>query len=137
MTGLRLYPVKTLEEARQYSPITLAYIGDAVYELLVRDVLIHEKNLPTHTLSKLSKCYVSAPAQSHIFDRIQNFFTEEELRIFKRGRNSKVSTVPKNASVADYKKATGLEAVFGFLHLIGKSDRMKEIFFEIIKEQQA
>lgn len=134
MTDLLMHAPKTLEEIKMYSPVTLAYIGDAVYELLVRDLLLSEKNLPSHILSKKSKSFVSANAQSCIYDSIIDFLNETEQEFFKKGRNTKITTVPKNMTVADYKKATGLEAIFGYLYLNGQNERIKEIFFKIIKQ---
>ena len=136
MTDLLLHTPKTMEEVKLYSPVTLAYIGDAVYELLVRDLLLSEKNLPSHILSKKSKSFVSANAQSMIYDRIVDFLNETEQEFFKKGRNAKISTIPKNMTVAEYKKATGLETIFGYLYLCGENERIKEIFFQIIKGEE-
>ena len=133
VNALSFYPPKTDIEARQYSPVTLAYIGDAVYETLVREHLIHEKSLPTHILSRRAKRFVSAMAQSEIYDAIADKLYEDEADIFRRGRNSKAATVPKNTDVIVYKKATGFEAVFGYLYLTGRGERIRELFEIILK----
>jgi ribonuclease-3 family protein len=121
------------DEARLYSPVTLAYVGDAVYEVLVRDYLTHERSVPTNILNKTARRFVSASAQSRIFDEICKTLTDEEMYYYRRGRNTKASTVPKNADVIEYRKATGVEAVFGYLYITGRIGRIKEIFCEIIK----
>ncbi len=117
----------------EYSPLLLAYIGDAVYEVFVRTHLIKQGNLPVNELHRLSKGYVSASAQSSIAERIEPYLTEEEIRIFKRGRNAKSATVPKNADVGDYRRATGFEALIGFLYLKGSFDRVFELMEYITK----
>ena len=112
------------KKPEEYSPLLLAYIGDAVYEVFVRTHLIKKGNLPVNELHRLSKRYVSAAAQSEIIDRLEDRLFEEELRIFKRGRNAKPGSVPKNANVGDYHKATGFEALVGYLYLKGEFDRL-------------
>ncbi|MBR2743434.1 MAG: ribonuclease III [Clostridia bacterium] len=116
-----------------YAPVTLAYIGDAVYETMVREHLIHEKSLPSHILSRRAKRFVSAAAQSEIYDRLAPSLTEDEADIFRRGRNSKPATVPKNTDVIVYKKATGFEAVFGYLYITGRFERIRELFLKILE----
>ncbi len=132
ISGISLYEPKSDAEARMYAPVTLAYLGDAVYETMVREHLIHEKSLPSHILSRRAKRYVSAAAQSEIYDRLSGELTEEEAEIFRRGRNAKPATVPKNTDVIVYKKATGLEAVFGYLYLTGRHERIRELFGKIL-----
>jgi len=126
--GIAFYEPKTEGEVRAYSPITLAYIGDGVYEVLVREHLLHEKSLPTHILSRKAKRYVSAMAQSEIYEHLAPEFTETEADYFRRGRNSKAATVPKNTDVIVYKKATGFETVFGYLYMTGQYARIRELF---------
>jgi len=111
---------------REYSPLTLAYIGDAVYELYVRRMLVGEKNLTVDKLHKTAIEYVKAKGQCERFYKIENILTEEEMEAFKRGRNTK-STVPKNADMHDYRIATGLEALIGYIYLSGNSKRLDEI----------
>lgn len=118
----------------EYSPLLLAYIGDAVYEIFVRTHLIKKGNLPVNELHKLSKGFVSAGAQSKKIAILEPYLTEDEMRIFKRGRNAKTGTVPKNADVGDYHRATGMEALVGFLYLKGEFDRLYELMEKIIIE---
>lgn len=109
-----------------YSPLILAYIGDAVYEVYVRNMLIAQGNTQMEKLHRKATSYVKASAQSEAFNRIENSLTEEETAIFKRGRNAK-SGVPKNADVVAYRIATGLEALIGYIYLKGETERLDEI----------
>lgn len=112
----------------QHSPLVLAYIGDGVYELYVRERLIFEhSDMPPHKLHILSTTHVKAHSQSNSMNVIEPLLTEQELAIFKRGRNAKSATVPKNADVTDYRRATGFEALIGYLYLSKNDDRLKEI----------
>ena len=116
------------EKAGLYSPLVLAYIGDSVYEVFTRKKLLDENsNLPAHKLHKENIKYVKAKAQSDAMDIIEPLLSEQELAIYKRGRNAKSTTVPKNADLTDYRRATGFEALIGFLELSGKVDRLYEI----------
>ena len=119
------------KKPEEYSPLLLAYIGDAVYEVFIRTNLIKRGNLPVNELHRLSKHYVSAAAQSEIVKKLEDRFTEDELRIFKRGRNAKPGTVPKNADVGDYHRATGFESLVGYLYLKGAFERLYELLSEI------
>lgn len=111
-----------------YSPLVLAYIGDGVYELFVRSRIIEEHfDMPPNKLHQLSTTHVRAHAQSRSMVIIEPMLTEDELTIYKRGRNAKSSTVPKNADVTEYRRATGFEALIGYLYLSGKNDRLTEI----------
>lgn len=123
-----------VKEVRQLSPLQLAYIGDAVYELLVRSYLISKKNISVNELHKEAIKFVKAKAQREILFSIEEDLTEEEWSIVKRGRNAKSGTVPKNADLQDYKYATGFEALFGFLYLFKRYDRIGELFNTIDKE---
>lgn len=118
---------------KQLSPLNLAFIGDCIYEILVREMLVCNANRPVNDLHKESVKYVSAKAQTAAFDKIQNILTEDELAVFKRGRNAKVGHNPKSASQSEYHTATGIEALFGYLYLNDKMDRIKELF-KIISE---
>lgn len=120
---------------KQLNPITLAYIGDVVYELLVRTKVVKDNgSMPANVLHKTSVGYVKAAAQSKGVDAIIDLLSEEELAVYKRGRNSSSSQVPKNATACDYRKATGLECLFGFLYLMGQNSRIDELFEVIIKK---
>ncbi|MDT8715795.1 Mini-ribonuclease 3 [Clostridium sp. 19966] len=122
----------TPQEARNMNPLSLAFIGDAVYEIMVREYLvIKNNNLSAHKLHLLAVSYVKAHSQNEIMKKLQDILSEEEQNIFKRGRNAKSPTVPKNANVSEYRGATGFEALIGYLYVIGNSDRLKE-FMNII-----
>ncbi|MBO5463356.1 MAG: ribonuclease III [Clostridia bacterium] len=111
-----------------YSPLTLAFLGDAVYSLLVRNMLSLSANKPTGKLHKESIQYVNAAFQAQMIRELLPVLTEDETSVFKRGRNAHSSHSPKNQSDADYRYATGLEALYGYLYLCGNTERIKEIF---------
>ena len=115
-------------QARMYSPLTLAFLGDAVYSLLVRNMLSLSANKPTGKLHKESIQYVNAAFQAQMIRELLPVLTENETSVFKRGRNAHSSHSPKNQSDADYRYATGLEALYGYLYLCGNTERIKEIF---------
>ena len=119
-----------LEELKikQFSPLTLAYIGDAFFEIIVRTMVLSKGNAPVNKLHKQSKEYVNAKAQAEMYYRIAESLTEEEKSVFKRGRNAKSFTKPKNMDLVDYRHATGLEALFGYLFLAGKIERALSLF---------
>ncbi len=119
------------EDIAMLSPLHLAYIGDAVYELLIRSYVISKK-IPVKDLHKLSTEFVKAKAQSDIVHGLEEYLTEEERAIVIRGRNAKSNTVAKNATLIDYKYATGFEALIGYLYLTKNDARMGEIFRLII-----
>lgn len=100
---------------RQLSPLNLAFVGDCVYEILVRETLVCDANRPVNDLHRESVKYVSAKAQTEAFAKIKDFLTEDETAQFKRGRNAKVGHSPKSATDAEYHTATGVEALFGYL----------------------
>ena len=105
------------EDIRSYSPLTLAYVGDAVYELVIRTMIISKGNAPVNKLHKRSAALVKAPAQAQMMKVIEPLLNEEELHIYKRGRNAKSYTSAKNASIIDYRIATGFEALMGWFYL--------------------
>lgn len=111
----------------EYSPALLAYMGDAVFELYVRTTLIKGGNQPVNKLNRAATAYVKAEAQSAFYERIKDSLSEEETRIFKRGRNSKPATTAKNANIRDYLNATGVECLVGYLYLSGSFERLFEI----------
>ncbi|MBQ6052173.1 MAG: ribonuclease III [Clostridia bacterium] len=114
-------------DAAAYSPLTLAYLGDAVYELLVREKLLLEGNRPNGALHEKATGYVSSKGQSEAFLKIEPYLTEDELAVYRRGRNA--HSVPnKNNDYDEYRRATGLEAVFGYLRLCGEVGRINELF---------
>lgn len=114
----------------EYSPLVLAYLGDAVFELYVRKTLIGHGNTQVDKLHRRATGIVSCEAQCESFRLIEPLLTEEELAVFKRGRNAK-SSVPKHATVAAYRTATGLEALVGYIYLSGNFTRLDE-FMNII-----
>lgn len=118
----------TKTEAKQFSPLTLAFLGDAVYSLLVREMLVKAANRPTNALHKESIKLVNANCQAEMIKKVLNELTEDEEAIFKRGRNAHSGHVPKNQSDSDYRYATGLEALYGYLYLIGDFNRILYIF---------
>ena len=116
------------EKPNLYPPLVLAYIGDAVYEVYVRSRIICEHStMPPQKLHIESTKHVKAHAQSNSIKVIEPLLTEEETAVYKRGRNSKSATVPKNADVSDYRRSTGLEALFGYLHIKGDIKRLSEL----------
>lgn len=119
----------------QYGALALAYMGDCVYEIKIREFLMRQANMPVNMLHRKAKGYVSAAAQSNFAEKILPLLSEEEEGIFHRGRNAKPHTTPKNMTLSDYKKATGLEALFGFLYLSGKTERIDELMEVILNEE--
>ncbi|MEE1516986.1 MAG: ribonuclease III domain-containing protein [Lachnospiraceae bacterium] len=122
-----------------YSPLTLAYIGDGIYELVVRSMIVTDANAPVNKLHKRSSELVKAETQAKMafYLRDNDILEEEEMRVLKRGRNAQSYTKAKNASVSDYRWATGLEALIGYLYLLDKSDRMLEIISMGLKAVQS
>ncbi len=113
-----------------YNGVTLAYIGDAVIELYIREALIASGITDTGRLSAAAQKLVCAKTQSEIAERIQPMLSPEEEAAYKLGRNHHVTGKPKHASVAQYSRATGLEAIFGYLQLCGNKDRLKTLLDE-------
>lgn len=104
-------------DLKTYSPLTLAYLGDGVYELVIRTILVKKGNCPVNRLHKQASSLVKAGAQSAMMEKIQPELTEEELGVYKRGRNAHSPTMAKHATMADYRRATGFEALMGYLYL--------------------
>ena len=113
---------------KQLSPQTLAFIGDTVYDMLTRECLVCEANRPVGELNKRKVELVNCETQSKAVKKLIPMFTEDELSVYKRGRNAFTKNTPKNADVADYHAATGLEALFGYLYLSGEISRLNELF---------
>ena len=115
----------TIQDAKQLNPLVLAFIGDAIYEVFIRTYLVDQnKEMSVHKLHVEAISYVKAHAQSEFMKEIENNLTEDELAIFKRGRNSKSGTVPKNADVREYRVATGFESLLGFLYVTEQTERL-------------
>lgn len=113
--------------AKEYSPLALAYIGDGVYEIFVRTYVINKGNRQVNKMHKASRELVRASSQAKIYYLIEDMLTEEEDAILKRGRNAKSMSVPKNGDVTEYRHATGLEALIGYLYIEGRIERIKEL----------
>ena len=116
------------------SALGLAHLGDGVYELMVRSHLCLRGKATNAGLHRAAVRYVSAPAQARLAHAILPRLTEEEHAVYRRGRNSHTAAVPKGASVGEYHAATALEALFGWLYLQGKTDRLNELFSILMKE---
>ena len=112
------------QDLRSYSPLTLAYIGDGVYELVIRTILVKKGNCPVYRLHKKASSLVKAGAQSAIMEVIEEKLTSEELSVYRRGRNAHSPTMAKHATMADYRRATGFEALMGYLYLKEDYTRM-------------
>ncbi len=115
------------QDINTYSPLVLAYVGDAIYELVVRTILVSEKNEQVEKLHKEAINFVKAETQKNLIEALMQYLREDEEAVYKRARNSKQHTTPKNAKLSDYHKATGFEAVMGYLYLKGDEDRMLEL----------
>lgn len=115
-------------DAKQLSPLSLAFIGDTVFDLFVREKLLCDANRPVKKLHNTAAKLVNAKTQAKIAEALTEKFTEQELGVFKRGRNAHTNHIAKNASNRDYHYATGLEAVFGFVYLNGDTARLRELF---------
>lgn len=113
--------------ARKSNPQMLAFIGDAVFSLYVRTEICLKNNVKINELHKLSTDYVKARGQSDFMERLLPNLNEFEIEVYKRARNYKTANIAKNAKVNDYKRATGLEALLGYLYLCGKNERLNEI----------
>ncbi len=116
-----------IPELNTLSPLTLAFLGDSVYELFIRTKILSMGNRQANQLHKLAVGYVKAKAQATAAHKILDTLTEAELEIYKRGRNTNIHTVPKNAEMADYRHATALEALIGYLYIKGEEKRLTEI----------
>jgi len=127
-------PSMARDELQAVSSLGLAHIGDAVYELLVRSWLCVHGKATSRGLHRAAVAYVKAPAQAAAMERVLPLLTEEELDVQRRARNAKVNTIPQNASRGEYMRATALEALFGYLYLTGRKDRINELFAAIMEE---
>lgn len=122
---------------KEMSPLTLAFLGDGVFELLAREYLVGQGNCPVKKLHSRAVELVCCQAQAKaLSERLWPLLTPEEQAVVLRGRNAHVGHVPKNAEVADYHGATGLEALFGWLYLQGEADRLRELFAAVLGEKK-
>lgn len=123
-------------DVNKISMLGLAHVGDAVYELLSRTMLCTQGHSSVTELHRLTVSLVNAPAQASAAEKIMPSLSDEELAIYRRGRNTKVNSVPHNADIGQYHAATGIEALFGWLYLQGRQERVNELFSLIIDEEE-
>lgn len=124
-----------IKRAEEYSPLVLAYIGDSVYDILTRQYIISQGNAPVNVLDRRARKIVNAAAQSAAYEKIKDSLTDDETVVYKRGRNAKSHTSAKNQSITDYRRATGVEALFGYLYLKGENDRIRELYELCISDE--
>ena len=115
------------KDIRTYSPLTLAYIGDAIFDVVIRSILVNKGNTAVNKLHQRASAVVKAPTQAKLAAALMENFTEEEADWYRRGRNSKPHTKAKNATTMDYLEATGFEAVLGYLYLTDNMDRICDL----------
>ena len=119
--------------ADEFSPLTLAFVGDGVYDLLVREYLVRQANRPVGELNKTKVAMVNCKSQAQFASKLMPHLSEKEVAVYKRGRNAAPKSIAKNGTVAEYHSATGLECLFGYLYLSGEKGRIDELFDMIIK----
>lgn len=127
-------PQMELRDINNISMLGLAHIGDGVYELLTRTMLCSDGNKKVTELHKKSVAIVNAPAQAAAMERLMPHLTADELAIYKRGRNAKVNSVPQKADIGQYHAATGLEALFGWLYLQGRTERINDLYLVCVED---
>ena len=121
------------KDIRTYSPLTLAFVGDCVFDLIIRTVIVERANRSPHDLHKMKSAIVKAKTQAELGEIIQDLLSDEEQAVYTRGRNAKSGSTAKNASVGDYRKATALEALIGYLFLLNQEDRILFLVKEGLK----
>lgn len=121
-------------DPKTLNSLALAFIGDTIFDLLTRGMILAEGNAPVNTMHKKAKSIVNASSQSKMYAAIEDMLTEEELGVLKRGRNAKSHTSAKNQSIIDYRRATGIEALFGYLYLKGEFERIEQLYKTGLKE---
>lgn len=121
-------------DIRTYSPLALAYIGDVVYEIIIRTVVVERGNRAAQQLHKRAVKFVNASTQAAMMEALMEELSEEELAVYRRGRNAKSYTTAKNASVGDYRRATGFEALLGYLYLQDKTERVIELVKQALEK---
>ena len=124
---------RTVDEIKQLSPLTWAYVGDAVYELYIRTYLTNTTNLKSHELHIKSIKYVKAKAQADLLQQLEEILTDEEKDVARRGRNTKNNHIAKNTTLQEYMYATAFEALIGYLYLTKQDERLKELLDRILK----
>lgn len=123
------------KKPEQFSPLVLAFIGDAVYSLIIRTLVVERGNMQVNKMHRAVSQLVKAQAQQELYHAIEGLLTEEEQAVFKRGRNAKSHTSAKNASITEYRNATGMEALVGYLYLSGNMDRILYLMSEGLKKE--
>jgi ribonuclease-3 family protein len=129
-----LYPKLSLKEVNQMNMLALAHVGDAVYELLVRTMLTKRGPAQVQDLHRSTVTFVRAEAQAKAAEKVMPLLSEEEAAVYRRGRNCRVHGIPPHANPGEYHAATGLEALFGWLYLQGKEERVHELFRSITED---
>lgn len=124
-------------DLKTYSPLTLAFIGDVVYDLIIRTLIVEQGNAPVNKLHKRVSSLVKASAQMELYHVIEDMLSEEELSVYRRGRNAKSFTTAKNATVTEYRSATGLEALVGYLYLDNRLERVLELIKAGLQRREA
>lgn len=124
----------TDREANAYSPLSLAFLGDSVYDTLVREHLLMKANMPVSKLHSAKIKLVCAEYQSDAYEKVAEQLSERELAVLKRGRNATGNTVPKHADAVQYRRATAIESLFGFLYITGRTERVRELFALIMSD---
>ena len=122
------------KDIRTYSPLTLAFVGDCVFDLIIRTVIVERGNRAAESLHKKKSAIVKAQTQAQMAEVLLDGLSEEEVTVYKRGRNAKSYSTAKNASVTDYRKATGFEALLGYLYLQNKEDRIIELIKTALRQ---
>lgn len=123
------------KDIRTFSPLVLAYVGDCIYEIVIRTVLVELRDSNVQKLHKETTWFVKAATQAMLIEELMEDLTEQELDIYRRGKNAKSHTAPKNADIGDYHKATGFEALIGFLYLTGQIDRAIKLIKKGIEDK--
>ena len=124
----RFFPEMPVQDVNKISMLGLAHVGDAVYELLYRSKLCTDGHTAVAEMHRMTVAFVRAEAQAEAAAKLLPVLTQDETSVFKRGRNAKVNSVPHNADIGQYHAATGLEALFGWLYLLGRTERINELF---------
>lgn len=122
------FPEMPVQDVNKISMLGLAHVGDAVYELLYRSKLCTDGHTAVAEMHRMTVAFVRAEAQAEAAAKLLSVLTQEEMSVYKRGRNAKVNSVPHNADIGQYHAATGLEALFGWLYLLGRTERINELF---------
>ena len=115
------------KQTEQYSPLTLAYIGDCVYELIIRTKLVCQMNAPVDKLNRVGSTWAKAATQSRIIEAVTGMLTDEELAVYKRGKNAHTANRSRSATAGEYRRATGFESMIGYLYIKNEFDRIMEI----------